>query len=574
MSNQEAGVAFRPGDRRWLPEAEGDSGACPVPPRSPEPSDVVERLTELLRQTRTRDRLFAAPQQDYGAPATVVVAVSGGADSMALLHLLSLLQGEWSLRVVAAHFDHGLRRESAEDASFVGEMAGRWDLPFETDRMPAGALKEEGNLEAAARKWRYRFLAQVAVDRQKGGQPVDVAVAHTANDQAETVLMNLIRGSGLHGLAGMRPERPLMLEGRVVPGVRVVRPLLAVTRPEVLEYLRIHDIPWREDPTNQDRTYVRNRIRHDILPSLREINPQIVASLCRTASLLGDELKRSDHAARQALAATRKSIEGRRPSSATRGAAPAEGGQPFGEADRQVFDLPAFRSLREADQRSVLRAALLEMGRPLTGISFDSVERLRESLCNDVQTGGPYTWVKDVMVTRMGNAFSLHLREALPFIPNHPFLDCSSREMLQARSVSVPGKIETDGWILRSAEVDRGDLPGLFAARSTGRKVPGQGLGGQFSPWEAYIDADAVEEISLGAPRAGQRFEPLGLGGHGKALADYLTDRKVPRFLRAGWPLLLDGDRVVWVGGHQIAHFARITDRSRRFFHFYWEESS
>ncbi len=493
---------------------------------------------------------------------------------MALLHLLSLLQGEWSLRVVAAHLDHGLRPESAEDASFVGEMAGRWNLPFETARLPADALKEEGNLEAAARQWRYRFLAQVAVDRQVDGQPVDIAVAHTAIDQAETVLMNLVRGSGLRGLAGMRSVRPLTLQGRVVPGVRVVRPMLAVTRSEIVDYLRVHEIPWREDRTNQDRTFVRNRVRHDILPCLQEINPQIVASLCRTASLLRDELKRSDHATREALAATRRSGEGRRQASTARDATPAEGGQPFGEAVRQVFDLPAFRSLSKADQRSVLRHALLELGRPLTGIGFDSVERLRESLCSGDRTGGPYTWVKDVMVTRTRNAFGLHLQEALPFVPNHPFLDCGARGVFSDRSVSVPGELETDGWILRSAEVERGDLPGVFAARSADSPIPGQGLGGQISPWEAYIDADAVRQLSLGAPRAGQRFEPLGLGGHGKSLADFFTDRKVARFLRAGWPLLLDGDRVVWVGGHQIAHFARVRDRSRRFYHFYWEEST
>lgn len=574
MPKQEAQTAFRPGARRPLRQDEGDSGADPVPPRPPARSDVVQRLTELLRQSRARDRLFAAPQQDDGAPATVVVAVSGGADSMALLHLLSLMRDEWSLKVVAAHLDHGLRRESAEDATFVGEMACRWNLPFETDRLPAAALKEEGNLEAAARQWRYSFLAQVAIDRQVDGQPVDVAVAHTANDQAETVLMNLVRGSGLRGLAGMRPVRPLTLQGRVVPGVRVVRPLLAVSRSEVLEYLRIHDIPWREDPTNQDRTFVRNRIRHDILPGLQEINPQIVASICRTATLLGDELKRSDHATQQALAATRKSGEGGRPASTERVPTPAEAGQPFGQADRQIFDLTAFRSLRESDQRSVLRAALRGLGRPLMGIGFDSVERLRESLCNDDQTGGPYTWVHDVMVTRIRNAFSLHRREALPFVPNHPFLDCVSRRKFPVRSVSVPGELETGGWVLRSAEVERGDLPGVLAARSTGSPVSGQGLGGQISPWEAYIDADAARELGLSAPRAGQRFEPLGLGGHGKALGDYFTDRKVPRFLRAGWPLLLDGDRVVWVGGHQIAHFARITDRSRRVYHFYWEVSN
>lgn len=574
MPKKKPEVAARPGALQRLQKASLASGTIPDPLSSPARSETVQRLTESLRHLVARNRLFTALPQDEDAPATVIVAVSGGADSMALLHFLKNMRAEWSINVVAAHLDHGLRPESAVDASFVHEMAASWDVPLESARLPADALEEAGNLEAEARRLRYRFLARVAVNHQVNGKPVDVAVAHTANDQAETVLMNLIRGSGLRGLSGMRAIRPLTLEGKIVPGVRVVRPMLAVSRSQILEYLEENDVPWREDPTNRDRTFVRNRIRHEILPVLKEINPQIVASLCRTASILGDELLRSERASQEALAATRKSDVGGLPSNAVCEPMPGEGGRASCEAERQVFDLQAFRNLEEAEQRGVLRAALIELGKSLTGIGFDSVERLRATLCRDDQAGGPYTWIDDVMVTRIRDAFSLHGRGALPFVPDHPYLDCSWQRRFPIRSLTLPGRIETIGWTLRFSEVMWGDLPEAIAAKQQGRVVASQESGGRrLSPWEAFIDADAVGQLSLSAPTAGQRFEPLGLGGRGKALADFFTDRKVPRYLRAGWPLLLDADRIAWVGGHQIAHFARITDRSSRFYHFSWEKS-
>ena len=372
---------------------------------------------------------------------------------MALLHLLTRIRAAWSLNLVVAHLDHNLRPESADDACFVAEMAERWNLPIETSRLPPEALTQKGNLEATARQWRYRFLEQVAVDHQVDGNPVDVAVAHTANDQTETVLMNLIRGSGLHGLAGMRAVRPLLVQDRPVPGLRVVRPLLAISRSEIMQYLKEHNIPWREDSTNQDRTFVRNRVRHEILPLLQEINPQIVASLCRTASVLDAEVKRSERYTRQAVD-TARMAEGKGATVQTpHASSPTSEGRPLAVSKRQIFDLLAFRRLGVADQRAALRAALPALGRPLTGLGFDTVERLRRALCDEDRTGGPYSWVADVMLSRTHDSFSLHHRDAVPLVPDHPFLDCSWRARYPTRKLSVPGEIVVDGWTLRGEAV-------------------------------------------------------------------------------------------------------------------------
>jgi len=533
-------------------------------------SENDERLLELVRQTREREGLFTTSTQCDGSPTTVVVAVSGGGDSMALLHLLTRMRDDWGLNLVVAHLDHSIRPESREDASFVVEMAKRWNVPVETNRLPPGTLTGCGNLEATARLWRYRFLAQVAAEYQVGGCMVDVAVGHTANDQAETVLMNLIRGSGMHGLAGMRVVTPLLLENRPVPGVRVARPLLGVSRSDIMRYLREHSIPWREDPSNRDRTFVRNRIRHEVLPLLKKMNPQIVASLCRMASIMDAEAQRSERYRQQALVAARweNEYEGTNLSSHGSPATPEEASP---EAHcRQVFDLFAFRELYAADQREALRAALLELGRPLRGVGFDAVERLRLALCNEDRTGGPYSWLDDVMLTRTRNAFSLHHRDTTPFATEHPYLNDSWRANFSAVELHAGEAITVDRWMLRCTEVARQELPFEWAANTTDNSGPGA-VGRRLSSWEAYIDGGTVQQLRLGTPRAGLRFEPLGLDGHGKPLADYFTDRKVPRFLRAGWPVLFDGGRVVWVGGHQIAHSVRITPRTRRFFHIFWE---
>ena len=521
-------------------------------------------MLERLSQARTRDGILGAGERCGEAGAEVVVAVSGGADSVALLHLLARLRTAWSLRLVVAHLDHGLRSGSAGDASFVADLASSWDLALESATLPQGALAQEGNLEAAARRARYRFLGQAAARLQRPGRPVYIAVAHNANDQAETVLMNLIRGSGLSGLAAMRRARPLDAGQGQFPGILLVRPLLGIGRPDILCYLEAHGVPWREDPTNRDLALVRNRVRHEFLPLLREINPRVVESLCRTASILGEEAKRADVNTESALQAAQR----KEPPGPEGGTSPAcrswrvplaRGQRPRSRHDRQVFDLRSFSSLDAASQRASVRAAGLRLGLPAAKLGFDAVERVRQMAAPDKGRGGPYSWVGGLSLTRTDSAFSLHRGEAAPFPPSHPHLDRRWREGRASIDLPVPGAIGAGRWTLSSELLGRADL------------APGWTT--KLSPWEACIDAGDVERVVLRAPAPGLRFTPLGLGGRGKALADYFTDRKVPRFLREGWPLLFNADELIWVAGHQISESVRITARSRRIIHLYWEEN-
>lgn len=229
---------------------------------------------------RTRRCLRSLADSESG----VVVAVSGGADSIALLRALDAARDSQSpIPLLIAHLNHQLRGgESDADEEFVAELharlcdAGCPRLHLVRHRLDiaARARAEGGNLEAVARRERYRWLADVA--RSHGMKWI--ATGHTANDQAETVLHRLLRGTGLRGLRGIAPRREL---GQ---GLSVIRPLLAITREEILTYLQELDQPYREDRSNRDLAYTRNRIRHELLPHLaRQYNPAVVRVLGRLA---------------------------------------------------------------------------------------------------------------------------------------------------------------------------------------------------------------------------------------------------------------------------------------------------
>ena len=206
--------------------------------------------------------------------ARVLCAVSGGADSMCLLHLLKSLEGPRGIRVFAAHYEHGLRgAESLRDMAFVEEQCRALDVPCAVGRGDVRAYARERGLglEEAARTLRYAFLEETAerfgCDR--------IATAHTAGDNSETVLLNLVRGSGSRGLSGIPPRRG-----------KIIRPLLETDRAEVEAYLREHGLPHVEDGSNADPAFSRNRIRHEILPLLREMNGALDETIGRTAELL------------------------------------------------------------------------------------------------------------------------------------------------------------------------------------------------------------------------------------------------------------------------------------------------
>jgi tRNA(Ile)-lysidine synthase len=289
-------------------------------------------------ETAVRRALQSAPAVSAGQ--TVVAALSGGADSVAQLDALATLARERGFRVVAAHLDHALRPSSRQDAAFCSRLCRGLgvDLRVRRANVRARARRDGGGLEEAARLERYAFLR--AVKEDVGA--VAIAVAHTRDDQAETVLMRLLRGAGRAGLGGMRARRADLL-----------RPLLGVRRRDVLAHLRARGLAWRDDPSNADLTILRNRVRHELIPYLESrFNPAVREALSRTAELLAEESELVEAPAAALWARCARH-----------------------EGDAVLLEHGSLRAAPRAVARLVVRRALEESG-GLRGVAAVHVEKL------------------------------------------------------------------------------------------------------------------------------------------------------------------------------------------------------
>jgi len=425
------------------------------------PTDL---LRHSLAQAQKRHRLFPTAQGQ--TPAVVVVGVSGGADSVCLLHLLVAVAHSWNMALHVAHLDHNVRSNSAEDAAFVRDLAEELGLPFHTRRLFQAEIDgADNNLEAALRRRRYGFFADVAASlaAEQSALPC-VAVAHTADDQAETILMHVLRGSGLAGLVGMRPVSFLPVDQSNAQPIRLVRPLLNVQHTHILQYLNVRDLTWREDPSNQDLALTRNRLRHQILPQLAELYPNPTGSLARLSEILAAENARAEKLNEQAFRALLL--------------LDAEQGKTENPT-RAVMERDAFRALDVATQRGVLRNAALYVGLPLEELNYERIDSLRLAIISDkLSSPSPTPLTGQIAWSAEPARFSLHQRSVLAFAPKTPFLDNHWRACFGARSVPTSGAVRVGEWRLVCQEItqaDQGiDMDVTFrddAGDATGQKV-------------------------------------------------------------------------------------------------------
>ncbi len=483
---------------------------------------------------------FQAEFQPFAAHSAVVVGVSGGADSVCLLHLLVRYAPLWQIRIQVAHLDHALRPDSAEDAAFVARLAAAWDLSLHQRRLPPAALTD--NIEAAARNARYTFLAEIA--DQVGAALI--AVAHNADDQAETLLLHLLRGSGLDGLAAMRPMQPLPGNHSTPAAVPLARPLLGVRRTQILRYLHEHDLPWREDSSNADLTFTRNWLRHSLLPHMTERFPSVQDALTRTATILADEADRAEATNRAVYAALLHPQQ--------------DGGA---QVPRLILDRRGYLGQNAATQRGIVRCLWADLGAPPEALTFDLVEAVRRLVATDKANAGPFSLAASFVLTLTEDWLVLHRSDRLPISPDHPFLGTSLGESLGTAWVEqllpIPGTLDVGNW------------------RLTARRLTH--AGGDLSwqknndAWIAYFDAEQIDTVLLSTPRPGDRFAPLGLHGRHKNVGDLLTDHKIPPFLRSGWPLIRrqTDDTILWVCGVQPGHIARVTEQTQSIVRLCWE---
>mgnify|MGYP003603684782 CR=1 FL=1 len=473
------------------------------------------------------------------APDTpLVVGVSGGADSLCLLHVLRHLPPELAPRLHVAHLNHGLRGADADaDAAFVAELAAAWDLPCTIGH--ADLSTHPGlSLEEAARRARYAFLSAVAYANGAS----TVAVAHNADDQVETVLMHFLRGSGLSGLRGMRPCSPLPRApwGRAVveddllaptvpaPGARqtLIRPLLDVPRADIEAYCQLHGLAPRIDSTNADRSFYRNRLRHELLPQLESYNPAVRSALRRTAAVLTDE----HHLLRLLLAEAWPQVVQR------------------ADAASITLRLAPWRALHVALQRSVLREAIHHLRPGLRDVGFDHVETARRLLLDPTCTTGQQVTLPRGLLLAVGyTTVTIAEPDAVPPSATGPQLATTPL------ALQVPGvtPLPDGSWCVRLDVRSSADLPADWQNNR--------------DPWRACLDADVVGSqpfLRVRQPR--DWFQPLGLGGHRSAVHAFMINHKLPAALRARWPLMQGQHGLVWLVGLRIDERARVRPQTER----------
>lgn len=431
----------------------------------------------------------------------VLAAVSGGPDSVALLDLLCLLRRNLHLAVAVAHLNHCLRGgESDADQRFVRLLARSRGLPFYTKRSDVyrRARGERSSVETAARNARKEFLEAVALRHGFG----KIATGHTLSDQAETVLMHLVRGGGSDGLCGI-PVRNGMF----------IRPLLGTGRKQVLAHLEARGLGFRTDSSNARADVFRNRVRLELVPLLRRYNPKIEEALARTAEALAGDREVLTQAV--AEAAVRSITEGEQALS---------------------IDLQAFKRYNKGLQRSIIRWCCARLLGPGRTPDFRSVERaLALAQTGRVGQGTPlsgglWAW-QDYGYLRLGGRAASRQAKA------------KDREPLK-----VPGSVPWGGWMVSCSVSVR---PKVFNLPSDENA--------------ACFDFGGLKgkELFIGPSRPGLRIRPFGSGGTRK-VQDIMVDYKIPRQERQSWPVIYAGEQPIWLAGIRRSDAAPITDRTSK----------
>lgn len=487
-----------------------------------------ERTAQAIEARVARD---ATKRQLWSSGATLTLAVSGGADSLCLLGVLLALREAGSAltpgRLVVAHLDHGMRgAASAEDAAWVADFAANLGLPCVVERIDVGELarSERRSVEEAARRARYAFLRRVA--SQESAERV--CTGHTRDDQAETIIHHFVRGSGLAGLAGIA-----WLEGDLA------RPLLDLTHAETLAYCAARGWQPREDATNRDLRYTRNRIRHELLPLIETYNPNLRETLARNAALLAEDQR---YLETHADAAWIERLASQFP-------------------DELTFGLEALRSQEPALRNRILARAISTLHGDEPGPEARHLALL-DQLLAEGQTGAGLDMPGGLRAT-LGY-------DTLTFTRTPPeVVTLLSPVDAQAIPLPIPGVVELPelGWRVRAWRIEQpagiGDL--TLPPPQEHPSFAHTGLDAQREQAEmrAFLDAEQTGEyLEVRAWRPGDRFRPLGMERE-KKLQDFFADAKVPRDVRSRLPLVFGRDHLLWVAGLRIDDRARITPTTR-----------
>jgi tRNA(Ile)-lysidine synthase len=448
-------------------------------------------LLKRFLQFNAEHKLFSAGQK-------VCIALSGGIDSVVLFDLFMKIRQELDIEICAAHLNHQLRGEEADsDQAFVERLCASRNVPCFVDKRDVKTYARERKMstEEAAREVRYVFLKEIA--RRTDSHLI--ALAHNANDQAETFLDHLTRGAGLAGLGGMVPVRE-----------NFIRPLLFAPRKDIELYARQNSLAFRFDSTNTDISYKRNRIRHELLPLLEKYNPCIISSLNKTASILGDANAFMQNQAQEAYNSCL--IEK--------------------DAEKIILDIESYLVYFRVLQWYILAHTLKELNQDERLIHYDVVERITNLIKK--RSAGKKVLLTDqvaVTVTASELVFSCFRQ--------------SSEEIILD---PIAGLHELwDGWIL---EIN-------------GESKPLEQMLRNGSESRAYVDADLIQQlVKVRTWRRGDRFQPINFAGS-KKLSDFFIDLKVPFYLKKRIPILECPSGIVWVAGYRLDDRFKVTAKTK-----------
>ena len=493
----------------------------------------------------------------------VVVGVSGGADSVCLLHVLAKWRKELGIKLHIAHLNHQLRGvESEADAEYVSNLAGSLGIPITIDRQDVAAYRTERNcsIEEAARELRYVFLARVA--REVGANRI--TTGHTRDDQVETILMHILRGTGITGLCGLAPCSSMAYDSQgtslraealsVAKGQRsnllVIRPLLDITKEETASYCQEHQLEPRIDSSNLSPSFFRNRLRLHLLPLLRQYNPSVDQALLRLA-----DIAKEDNAFIEQQASGLWDEVARQENNA------------IYLDKKQVAILPI------ALQRQLLRAAVTKLAGDSRDIEASHIEAARSllnkqaskriSLPHGLICHGGYD---ELVITRLPSVTATPhsvIASDLPAkawqagawqsqLPPCPFPPLPGEFPLK-----VPGKTVFPGWkVIASVVRER-------VASPSSRGALGTSEGTCQSNLVAHFDFHKTgTALSVRQRRPGDRFQPLGMSMP-KKLYEFMVDAKIPRSWRGHIPIVCSPQQIIWIVGWRIDDRVKTTEASQ-----------
>jgi tRNA(Ile)-lysidine synthase len=456
----------------------------------------------------------------------LLIGVSGGPDSLCLLHALHNL----GYPIIAAHVNHGLRPEADEERQVVNQFAANLGVDFISCRVDVQSYASEFSIsiEEAARSMRYRFLFEQA--EIKGASAV--LVGHNADDQVETILMHLLRGSGLTGLRGM--------EFRTLPNpwseyIPLVRPLLSTWREMILKYLTENELNPISDPSNFDTTFFRNRLRHELIPILENYSPHFRKNLLRVGQIMRDDY----------------SILHQQVSNAWDSNLIRQG------PGYLAFNLSGILELAPSIQRYLLRKAIAYHIPGLRDVDFECIERGLKFLDED-KPYGQVDLLAGLRIIKDGELFWLASGQNDLPVSDFPAIAPGVQLTLTISSTLL----FNDDWQLQAVEVPD---PKMAIQQSVAN----------IDPFQVWVDADEIElPMIVRSRKAGESIQPFGMNGHSIKVSDLMINLKLPKRARSTWPLVCSGEEILWIPGYRLSHLVRIKPSSQIIIHLTLSRSS